>query len=57
MNDKNLEMKYLVVKLEDIKKYMNLEQQEKFWDLFWGMIRHKKLMKRIEEKQNKLEVR
>ena len=33
-----LEMKYLVIKLEDIEKYMDGRDQRAFWCLFWDMI-------------------
>jgi len=34
MNENDLEMKYVIFKLKDIKKHLNDEQQEMFWHLF-----------------------
>ena len=33
MREHDIEMKYIVLKLEDIRKYLSNEQQDIFWDI------------------------
>lgn len=37
-NEKDLEMKYLTIKLSDINKYMTDNERKVFWELFWRMV-------------------
>lgn len=48
-DEKNLELKYVVMKLDDIKTYMTKKQQDEFWKLFWNMIGLKEALKRQEK--------
>lgn len=41
MDEFNLQTKYLVVKLEDIKAYMTKKKQKEFWNLFYDMLDEK----------------
>jgi len=43
---KDLKMKYLVIKLEDIEQYMTKKNQRAFWDLFWDMVEEKEEMEK-----------
>ena len=40
-NEKDLDMKYLVVKIDDINEYMTETEKIHFWDCFWNMIHTK----------------
>jgi hypothetical protein len=45
-DEKDLDLKYVVIKLDDIKTYMTKKQQDEFWRLFWDMIGLKETLKK-----------
>ena len=40
-DEKDLEMRYVVVKLEDIRRFLINEEQREFWRLFWEIVDRK----------------
>lgn len=44
-DEKDLDLKYVVIKIDDIKTYMTKDQQDAFWKLFWGMIEAKETLR------------
>jgi len=40
-DDRDLIMKYVVVKLDDLKRYLTEVERDHFWSLFWRMIDRK----------------
>ena len=53
-NQKDLEMKYIVIKLNDIEKYMSFDRQQIFWSLFWEMIDTKIIHNKADKVYQKL---
>lgn len=53
-DEKDLEKKYIVIKLNDIKKYMSFDRQQIFWSLFWEMVKTKEIHKKADKIYNKL---
>ena len=51
---KDLNMKYIVMKISDIEKYMAFDRQQIFWSLFWEMIDTKEIHKKADKIYNKL---
>jgi len=37
-DEKDLYMKFVVLKIDDINTYMSDEERKQFWDLFWNMV-------------------
>ncbi len=53
-DEKDLNMKYVVMKISDIEKYMSFDKQQIFWSLFWEMIDTKEIHKTSDKIYNKL---
>lgn len=53
-DEKDLSEKYIVIKLDDIKKHMSFDRQQIFWSLFWEMIDTKVIHKKADKVYEKL---
>lgn len=40
-NEKDLYMKFVVLKIDDINKFMSEKERNLFWKLFWDMVDRK----------------
>ena len=48
-DEKDLEMKYVVIKTNDIQRYMSFDRQQIFWSLFWEMVGTREIHKKADK--------